>query len=114
MAAFAAISSLTLSAWGAHLAPLDTARAEPRCHPWVARHLPPLRGQATGLLASSLPSSATSANTGPSALRVMADLERQRLAGLHKGDFLCSWQGAPLSCRAGHARTPRTHDEQTV
>ena len=105
MVAFAALS-LTLSAWGAHLAPLDTARAEPRCQSWVARRLPPLRG----FLASSLPASAASANTGPSALRVMAELERQRLAGLHKGAFLCSWQGALLSCRAGHARTPHTHD----
>lgn len=105
MAAFAAIS-LTLSACGAKLAPLDTARAEPRCQPWLASRLPPLRG----LLASSLPSSAAAANTGrgPSVLRVMGELERQRLAGLHKGAFLCSWQGASLSCRARHARTPRT------
>ena len=104
MVAFAALS-LTLSAWGAHLAPLDTARAEPRCQSFVARRLPLF-------LASSLPASAASSNTGPSALRVMAELERQRLAGLHKGAFLCSWQGALLSCRAGHACTPHTHYRQ--
>ena len=112
MATFAALSALALSAAAAAWHPAPTGGGW-RSVPAPGRQRPVPRGRLRAAATSPRASAGPAAPApGQPALRLMAGLERQRLAGLHKGTFLCSWQGDPYAAVAA-AKAGDPHKAQT-